>query len=45
MLQHDAIIKTLLGFYFARLINILNKITPHYLGKRKEKLRKREGNT
>jgi hypothetical protein len=22
MLQHDAIIKTLLGFYFARLINI-----------------------
>jgi hypothetical protein len=43
--RHDATIIIPLGFYFTRLTNIKNKITPHSLGKRKEKLRKREGNT
>jgi hypothetical protein len=42
--RHDATIIIPLGFYFTRLINMQNNGTPHYLGKRKEKIRKREGN-
>jgi hypothetical protein len=42
--RHDATIVIPLRFYFTRLINMQNNGTPHYLGKRKEKIRKREGN-
>jgi hypothetical protein len=35
--QHDATIIIPLGFYFTKLINMQNNITPHYLEKRKDK--------